>query len=39
MLAIIILQMTRLPKDANGDKDSFNPVLLYGLTIPIGFGK
>jgi hypothetical protein len=36
---LIDQQMTRLPKDANGDKDSFNPVLLYGLTIPIGFGK
>lgn len=32
-------QMTRLPKDASGNTDRFNPVLLYGLTIPIGFGK
>ena len=28
-----------LPRDENGDKDRFRPVLLYGLNIPLGFGK
>ena len=28
-------QITRIPEDANGDKDRFNPVLLYGLSLPI----
>ena len=28
-------QITRLPEDANGDKDRFNPVVLYGLSLPI----
>jgi hypothetical protein len=28
-----------LPRDENGDKDRFRPVLLYGLNIPVGFGK
>ena len=28
-----------LPRDENGDKDRFRPVLLYGLSIPIGFGR
>ena len=27
--------LTHRPKDANGDKDYFNPVMLYGITIPI----
>ena len=28
-----------LPRDENGDKDRFRPILLYGLSIPVGFGK
>lgn len=28
-----------LPRDENGDKDRFRPALLYGLNIPLGFGK
>ena len=28
-----------LPRDDDGDKDRFRPVLLYGLNIPIGFGS
>lgn len=28
-------QITRIPEDANGDKDRFNPVMLYGLALPI----
>ena len=28
-----------LPRDENGDADRFRPILLYGLNIPLGFGK
>lgn len=28
-----------LPKDENGDSDRWRPILLYGLNIPLGFGK
>ena len=28
-------QITHLPEDAEGDTDRFNPVLLYGLSLPI----
>ncbi|HVE78874.1 MAG TPA: hypothetical protein VNA89_08440 [Gemmatimonadaceae bacterium] len=28
-------QITHIQEDANGDKDRFNPVVLYGLTLPI----
>ncbi len=28
-----------LPRDDNGDADRWRPVLLYGLNIPLGFGK
>lgn len=28
-----------LPRDENNNKDRFRPVLLYGLNIPLGFGK
>jgi hypothetical protein len=28
-------QITRIPEDANGDKDRFNPVMLNGLALPI----
>jgi hypothetical protein len=28
-----------LPRDENNDKDRWRPVLLYGLNIPLGFGK
>ena len=28
-----------LPRDENGDKDRFRPILLYGLNIPLGFGQ
>ena len=28
-----------LPRDENNDKDRWRPVLLYGLSIPFGFGK
>jgi hypothetical protein len=32
---LIDQQLTHLPEDANGDTDRFNPVLLYGVTLPI----
>jgi len=32
-------QLSDLPRDANGDRDRWGPVLLYGLNIPLGFGK
>ena len=28
-----------LPRDDDGEKDRFRPVLLYGLSIPVGFGR
>jgi len=28
-----------LPRDEEGNKDRFRPILLYGLNIPLGFGK
>ena len=28
-----------LPRDESNNKDRFRPVLLYGLNIPLGFGK
>jgi len=28
-----------LPRDEDGDPDRFRPILLYGLNIPVGFGR
>ncbi|HET7458937.1 MAG TPA: hypothetical protein VFJ74_14905 [Gemmatimonadaceae bacterium] len=32
-------QISDIPRDAAGNKDRFNPALLYGLSIPFGHGK
>lgn len=32
---LLVQQITRIPEDANGDKDRFNPAVIYGLSLPI----